>query len=100
MASWPRLFTTSDRAVECEKAAWQGLSVLCGLTLFLLGCNSGGKSGELSPQAARTPRLEQQAVDNLLDLYHTALMQEDVDRLQELLQPAAAHSQDGGQAAR
>jgi hypothetical protein len=63
--------------------------VLCGLTLCLLGFNSGGKSGELSPQSAPTPRLEQQAVDNLLALYRTALRQADIDRIDKLLEPAA-----------
>jgi len=93
MASWLRLFTTFDRAVEFEKIAWQCLRVLCGLALFLVGCNSGGKSGELSPQATSNPRMEQQAVENLLTLYRTAMVQEDIDRLAELLQSGSAVAQ-------
>jgi hypothetical protein len=77
--------------------ACQYLWILCGLTLLLLGCNSGGQNGEISPQAVRNTRLEQQAVENLLALYRTALQQEDIDRLQDLLQPAPVPSQDGWQ---
>lgn len=59
---------------------------MLGLTLLLVGCDGGGGSGNLSPQAGPNPQLEQQAVQNLLDLYRTALLQEDIDRLQALLE--------------
>ncbi|HEY7489549.1 MAG TPA: hypothetical protein VIH59_00360 [Candidatus Tectomicrobia bacterium] len=60
---------------------------LLGLLLLLLRCNGGEESGSLSPPAERNLQLEQQAVENLLGLYQTAWREEDIDRLQELLQP-------------
>jgi parallel beta-helix repeat protein len=55
------------------------------LALFILGCNGGGDNGSLSSSTARNPQLEQQAVQSLVDLYRTAVVQEDIDRLQALL---------------
>jgi hypothetical protein len=66
------------------------LSVLLGLGLLLVGCNTGGNQGSLAPQSSgTTPALERQAVDNLLTLYSTALRQADIDRVDALLEPAA-----------
>jgi sugar lactone lactonase YvrE len=67
-------------------ARWRILGLL-GLLLLLSRCSGGEKSGSLSPQAERNLQLERQAVENLLTLYQTALRQEDIDRLQTLLQP-------------
>ena len=60
---------------------------LLALVLLLSRCGSGEESGSLSPPAARNLPFEQQAVANLLTLYQTALRQEDIDQLQELLSP-------------
>src|SRR5262249_3946984 len=65
------------------------LSMLLGLGLLLVGCNTGGNQGSLAPQPGPAPPLEQQAVDNLIALYRTALRQADIDRVDTLLQPAA-----------
>src|SRR5262245_8060825 len=65
------------------------LSVLLGLGLLLVGCNTGGNQGSLAPQSGTALTLERQAVDNLLTLYRTALRQADIDRVDALLQPAA-----------
>jgi hypothetical protein len=63
------------------------LSLLIGLALFLGSCSTGGESGDLSEQPTPRPQDAQQAIENLRDLYRTALRQEDIDRLQELFQP-------------
>jgi len=66
------------------------LGVLCGLGLVLVGCQGSGTQGHLTPQAEPAPAVTRQAVDNLLDLYQTALRQADIDRLEALLAPPAA----------
>jgi hypothetical protein len=38
-------------------------------------------------------RLETEAIKQMLELYRTAMVQEDIDRLAELLQPASAVAQ-------
>src|SRR5262249_32564583 len=60
------------------------LGVLFGLVVLLTGCNQGGNQGHLTPQPGANPTLERQAVDNLLDLYRTALRQADIDRVDAL----------------
>jgi hypothetical protein len=73
------------RSPAIRIATW-GTFGLLGLAVLPAGCGEGGgESGDLTPQAAPTPQLEQAAVQNLLDLYRTATLQEDIDRLQELL---------------
>ena len=67
-----------------------GLLLLLGL---LVGCQDSGNNGSLAPSPASSPPVEQQAITNLLDLYRTAVMQEDSDRLAALLQPTALLSQ-------
>ena len=69
------------------------LSILMGLVLFLGSCDTGGESGEISEPTTPRPQLAQQAIANLLDLYRTALRQEDIDRLQDLLQPPGPSDQ-------
>jgi hypothetical protein len=64
-----------------------------GLVLFLGSCDTGGESGEISEPTTPRPQLAQQAIANLLDLYRTALRQEDIDRLQDLLQPPGPSDQ-------
>jgi hypothetical protein len=86
--------------------------LLVGLALLLVGCSGGGDSGSLTPvsqPSAPTPdgapppgtapagssaALEQQATQNLVGLYRTAIVQEDSDRLEALL------AGDGGAVAR
>jgi Carboxypeptidase regulatory-like domain/Two component regulator propeller len=77
----------SKRGIACG-AAVRLLVILLGLIWFLSGCDNGGSSGSLSAPsepAAPAPQLEQAAVHNLLGLQRTAVLQEDIDRLQALL---------------
>jgi hypothetical protein len=67
--------------------------VLLGLAVLLSQCSSDGESGRVSPPPAQNPALERQAIVNLLDLYRTAILQEDIDRLQDLLQPDSPGTQ-------
>lgn len=64
--------------------------VLLGLLLCLAGCTSGGDQGQATAPSAPSPRVERQAIDNLLALYQEAVVAEDGDRLQALLAPAPA----------
>jgi hypothetical protein len=65
--------------------------LLVGLALLLVGCSGGGDSGSLDREPGSgapppsAPPVEQTAAQNLLDLYRTAVMQEDIDQLQALL---------------
>jgi nitrous oxidase accessory protein NosD/streptogramin lyase len=61
--------------------------------LLLAGCTSGGDQGQASAPSAPSPRVERQAIDNLLALYQAAVVAEDSDRLQALLAPATALAQ-------
>ena len=63
---------------------------LVGLVLLLAGCTSGGDEGQATAPSAPSPRVERQAIDNLLALYQEAVVAEDSDRLQALLAPATA----------
>ena len=65
---------------------------LLGLALFLLGCHSGGSSGSISPPSSASPQLEQEAAQQLLRAYQTALLQEDIDQLQTLLHDDGGNS--------
>jgi parallel beta-helix repeat protein len=56
----------------------------------LAGCTSGGDQGQATAPSAPSPRVERQALANLLALYQEAVVAEDSDRLQALLAPAAA----------
>jgi hypothetical protein len=67
--------------------------ILLGLMLFLSGCDPGGNQGSLSPSDGPSAPAEQQAIQRLLGLYREALLAEDIDRLQALLQPATALAQ-------
>src|SRR2546427_10363762 len=62
----------------------QSLRVLLCLALLLTGCSTSNHQNVPAPTAASS-QLEQQAIDNLFDLYRQALLQEDIDRLQALL---------------
>ena len=80
-------------------AGWRGggganvwaVLMLLGLALGLAGCSGGGDSGSLEPKAASDtpapsgPPVEQEAALNLLELYRTAVVEEDIDQLQALL---------------
>src|SRR6267378_6793799 len=77
---------------------WPGIShalELLGLALLLClaGCTSGGDQGQATAPSAPSPKVERQAIANLLALYQEALVAEDSDRLQALLAPAAALGQ-------
>ena len=61
--------------------------------LLLTGCTSGGDQGQATAPSAPSPRVERQAIDNLLALYQEAVVAEDSDRLQALLAPATALAQ-------
>lgn len=65
-----------------------GLALVLGLAILLAGCEPSVDSDTLSTSPTPDPRVEQQAVDNLLQLYGQALQHEDIDRLQALLEPA------------
>ena len=66
---------------------------LVGFVLLLAGCTSGGDQGQATAPSAPSPRVERQAIDNLLALYQEAVVAEDSDRLQALLAPATALGQ-------
>src|SRR5262249_19697171 len=72
----------------CESGVW--LLIVC--ALCLVRCTTGGNNGSLSTQNTPNPAEEQQAVRNVVALYRTALLLEDIDSLQTLL--AAASSPD------
>lgn len=61
--------------------------MIYGIMLLAIGCSPGGESGSLSSPMPSVPQLEQQAIANMLELYRQAVLQEDVDRLQTLVQP-------------
>ena len=63
------------------------------LLLHLAGCTSGGDQGQATAPSAPSPRVERQAIDNLLALYQEAVVAEDSDRLHALLAPATALAQ-------
>jgi hypothetical protein len=73
-----------------------GLALVLGLTILLAGCEPSGDSDTLSTSTTPGPRVEQQAVDNLLQLYGQVLRQEDINRLQALLEPALPPSTPAG----
>lgn len=68
------------------------LCVLLGLALLWAGCGTSDNRTLTAPTAA-SPQLEQQAIITLLDLYRQALLQEDIDRVEELLASEAALAQ-------
>jgi len=63
---------------------------LIALLLLLAGCTSGGDQGQATAPSAPSPRVERQALANLLALYQEAVVAEDSERLQALLAPSAA----------
>jgi hypothetical protein len=76
---------------------WSCLSLLLGCLLCVISCNSGGDTGTPPEDSAFTDeQFVWQGAMEVLDLYRTALMQEDIDRLQALLQPPRARAQPDG----
>jgi hypothetical protein len=71
--------------------------MLLGLALCLFGCDPGGNQGSLSTPDSPSAPSEQQAIQRLLELYHEAVLAEDIDRLQALLQPTPALAQAAAQ---
>ena len=47
-------------------------------------------SRDASPPSSPSPQVEQQAIENLVALYQQAVLQEDIDRFETLLQSSAA----------
>jgi hypothetical protein len=84
-------------SLESHRSGRQSIVPAClaliGFALLLAGCTSGGDQGQASAPSAPSPRVERQALDNLLALYQEAVVAEDSDRLQALLAPASALSQ-------
>jgi hypothetical protein len=84
------------QTIACRRprvAQWLAIaqSLLClAVSLVLPGCDTSGSSGSLTPHATPSAQVEQQAIASLLDLYRQAIVQEDIDRLHALLQPAPA----------
>src|SRR5262245_13952667 len=63
------------------------------LIVLISSCTLGGDQGQATAPSAPSPRVERQALDNLLTLYQEAVVAEDSDRLQALLAPATALGQ-------
>ena len=84
-------------SLEPYRGGWQSIIPAClaliGFMLHLAGCTSGGDQGQATAPSAPSPRVERQAIDNLLALYQEAVVAEDSDRLQALLAPATALAQ-------
>src|SRR5262245_60223678 len=72
------------------------VALLLLLPLLLAGCQPGGNQGNPAAPASPSAQVERQAVDNLLRLYREALLAEDSDRLQALLQPEATLTRAAG----
>lgn len=70
-----------------EAMGWYGLGVLLGVALLLVSCRTDGDTG--TPPDNPRPA-DPQFVQPVLDLYRIAVLQEDIDRLQEILTPANA----------
>src|SRR5215831_12710449 len=66
-----------------ESEAGRGLCV---------GCSSGGH-GTLDQSTPPSMRLETQAIEQVHALYRTAILEQDIDRLAELVQPGSAVAQ-------
>ena len=67
---------------------WLGMPhvlMLLGLALCLFGCDPGGNQGHLSTADGPSAQAEQQVIQRLLGLYRQAVLEEDIDRLQALL---------------
>ena len=74
-----------------RRAVWRHLWVLLGCVLLAVGCNSGGDTGTPPDVPEPTdPQFVSQGVMAVLDLYRTAVLQEDIDRLEEILQKEPA----------
>ena len=77
-----------------QTLVWSCLLVLLSGVLCLIGCNSGGSSGALPAVSdPADPQFIRQGAMEVLGLYRTALLQEDIDRLQTLLRPEAVSGQ-------
>jgi sugar lactone lactonase YvrE len=68
---------------------WTSLCLLPVLLLLLVQCTPSGDSNQAAPPVEPNQPLQQQTVDRLLDLYRSAIVQEDIDQLQTLLQSDA-----------
>lgn len=79
------------RSRHAYSTVWRRLCLLLGCVVCLVQCSPGGDTGTLptEPDPTDTQFVQQGAME-VLNLYRTALLQEDVDRLQELLDTEAA----------
>jgi hypothetical protein len=59
-------------SLEPYRSGWQSIIPAClaliGFVLLLAGCTSGGDQGQATAPSAPSPRVERQAIDNLLAL--------------------------------
>src|SRR5262245_15425168 len=76
-----------------KEAGVDRFMLLMVLILLMSSCTSGGDQGQATAPSAPSPRVERQALDNLLTLYQEAVVAEDSDRLQALLVPATMSGQ-------
>src|SRR5262245_38051442 len=77
-----------------QRSVRRRLCLLLGCVLCLVNCSPGGNTG--TPPAdldAADRQFMRQGATEVLNLYRTALVQEDIDRLQALLQPVEARVQ-------
>ena len=72
---------------RCEpwQLAYYTLSVLLAFPLFLLSCSSGSGSAPSQPSTP-SPQVQRQTIMQMLDLYKIAMLQKDIDRLQEIVE--------------
>src|SRR5262249_21021781 len=78
-----------------QARCWLLQGVLClfaGLLLLLGGCSSSGGGGKVDAPTEPSPALQQHTVADLLTQYRTAVVQQDIDRLDALLQRDAAQA--------
>lgn len=95
MSSYAGCVPGAARVPVRDRMSYAVLGVLLGLGLLLTGCGGGGgDNGTLTPGGASSEsRFEVQAIEQLLSLYRTALLHEDIDRLAELLVPVGTATQ-------
>jgi len=78
---------TEHSQLSQQRWWWRvGQVLLLGLTLFVSGCETSGDIDDLAPPDS-SDRVVEASVRKLLELYVDALRNEDIDRLQRLLDP-------------
>ena len=80
--------TNTDRRGDRHWAkVWMAFILTVLLPLLLSRCSPSGDSVDVTHPSAPSPQVEQQAIENLVALYQQAVLQEDIDRFETLLQP-------------